>query len=293
MSPTLVGVMLGLGSAASAAVAHVLSKAALAEMNLVYFLKLRTTGAAAAMLVAALALGDYRHLRELSAAHFGWIAAGGVLTPWLVSTLMFWALQHMPLNVHAPLFRSSPVFGLVLAALVFGEQVRPGAVGGVLVVVVGLAAFSWRRATDADRGRRVGIAPLLAVLAAAAVYGLTISLWRLYSAWASGVTINLIQCTVGTLLWLGVDACRTGRCPVGRNHLAVALLSGVLIFGVSNVLSIAALKFMSSPAVNALNSTSTLMVGLLAWPLLGESWTRWDWMWTCVIVAGVAAMALA
>jgi drug/metabolite transporter (DMT)-like permease len=292
MSPTLLGVLIGLGAAASSAIAHVLSKSALTEMNLVYFLKLRTTGAAGAMLLAALVMGDYRLLEKLSPTQFAWIAAGGVLSPWLISTLMFWALERMPLNVHAPLFRSSPVFGLVFAAFVFGEKVRVADLVGVLAVVVGVAAFSWHRANEPDHRRRVGVFPILAVLAAAAVYGLTLSLWRIYSAWTSGTNINLIQCTVGTLLWLGVDACRRGQCPVGRVHVANALLSGVLIFGVSNVLSIEALRFLPSPTVNALNSTSTLMVGVLAGLLLEETWTSWDWLWALVIVGGVAAMAL-
>lgn len=286
------GLLLGLASALSSAIAHVLSKAALRDMNLVYFLKLRTSGAAAAMLVLALISGDYAQLAHLTPQHWAWIAAGGILSPWLISTLLFWSLERMPLNVNAPLFRSSAVFTLAFSVLLFGEKVGAIAVVGVLVVVCAVGLFSWRRVADPEATRRTQVLPVLAALLSAVLFGLTVSLWDVFRQWTSGTNINLVQCTVGSVFWIGIDACRSGRCPVGRTHLLNALLSGVLIFGLSNVFSILALAYLAAPVVTALGATSTLMIGLMAALLFGEGWDRWDLALTFLIVGGVALMAI-
>ncbi|MFH0963946.1 MAG: EamA family transporter [Planctomycetota bacterium] len=60
--------------------------------------------------------------------------------------------------------------------------------------------------------------------------------------------------------------------PVWTN--AKSALSGILVFAVANVLSIAAMRDLSPGVVYSVVSSSTLWVGILSFLILKERWTR-------------------
>lgn len=102
------------------------------------------------------------------------VKAAIVATSWV---LEFFALKHLPLSVAAPIRATQPLFTLLGAVLVFGEQLNAGRWTGVILT---LLACGWFTIAGAGSGgfRRPGRHILYAIGATAA--GATSSLYDKY-----------------------------------------------------------------------------------------------------------------
>ena len=105
--------------------------------------------------------------------HYLWLALAGVFNPGLFSICFMFGIAKIGVARAAPIKGSSPLFAAILAILFLGERPEWYHLGGVLLIVMGIALVSSGRTEG--RWRRIDA---LWPLAAAVFSGLGAVLWR-------------------------------------------------------------------------------------------------------------------
>jgi drug/metabolite transporter (DMT)-like permease len=186
----------------------------------------------------------------------------------------------------SPLLTVTPVFGLALAAVVFGELPSAAALGAVAVMVLGAFLVSSSGPAARLRDARFGLACALmwALSPLLTVEGLDGGLSPLL-----GVTIGMLASVVAYAVVLAV---RGGLGDVRRGALAVKLFAGALV-ALATWSRWVALDDAAVGVVLALNLVSVPIVLFLA-PLLSgrhlEQVTGRVWGGAALVVAGSLAL---
>jgi drug/metabolite transporter (DMT)-like permease len=186
----------------------------------------------------------------------------------------------------SPLLTVTPVFGLALAALVFGELPSAAALGAVALMVAGAFLVSSSGPAARLRDARFGLACALmwALSPLLTVEGLDGGLSPLL-----GVTIGMLASVVAYAVVLAV---RGGLGDVRRGALAVKLFAGALV-ALATWSRWVALDDAAVGVVLALNLVSVPIVLFLA-PLLSgrhlEQVTGRVWGGAALVVAGSLAL---
>ena len=186
----------------------------------------------------------------------------------------------------SPLLTVTPVFGLALAALVFGELPSAAALAVVGVIVLGAFLVSSSGPAARLRDARFGLACALmwALSPLLTVEGLDAGLSPLL-----GVTIGMLASVVAYAVVLGV---RGGVGDVRRGALAAKLVAGVLV-AFATWSRWVALDDAAVGVVLALNLVSVPIVLFLAPVLSGrhlEQVTARVWAGATLVVAGSLAL---
>ena len=105
--------------------------------------------------------------------HYAWVALAGAFNPGLFSILFMFGISRIGVARAAPIKGSSPLIAALLAVMFLGESPVWYHLGGVLLVVAGIALVSSGRTEG--RWRRIDA---LWPLAAAAAAGLGTVFWR-------------------------------------------------------------------------------------------------------------------
>ena len=105
--------------------------------------------------------------------HYLWLALAGVFNPGLFSICFMFGIAKIGVARAAPIKGSSPLFAAILAILFLGERPEWYHLGGVLLIVTGIALVSSGRTEG--RWRRIDA---LWPIAAAVFSGLGAVLWR-------------------------------------------------------------------------------------------------------------------
>jgi drug/metabolite transporter (DMT)-like permease len=208
-------------------------------------------------LLAPLAI-DWHAIEPHALAIF---AAVGLLFPASVTFLTYEANRHMGPNIAGALGNLTPLFAVLLAALLFGEV--PGVLQalGILAIIAGVAVLSLRRQ---ESGRGWPLWALALPLAAAVIRGIVQPVTKLgLGIWNSPFAAVLAGYTVSTLVMLAATLPRGTGFPRGRAALWFAAV------GVANVAAVqllyAALGAGSVTLVSPLVATYPLLtLGLSA-----------------------------
>ena len=136
------------------------------------------------------------------------VAAVGLLFPASVTLLTYEANRHMGPNIAGALGNLTPLFALLLAALLFGEV--PGVLQalGILAIIVGVAVLSLRRP---EGGRPWPLWAMALPLAAAAIRGIVQPITKLgLGLWHSPFAAVLAGYTVSSVVLLAATLPRPG-----------------------------------------------------------------------------------
>ncbi len=282
--------MLALAAAMAVAVAHVLAKDVLGKLPFSQFFAVRTAGGVVATFIGLLATGDLQPLLHLPPRELTILFGTGLLVPLAVNIFSFWSMKHMPLNVHAPLFRTYVVYVFLISLLFLDENLTALTAVAVLVTFVGVVAFSAARQPTGQQ--RASPGTMVVCLAGAVLLAVGMILWKEYRAFASPSMIAFTGTATTGVIYGVVYAIR--RPPSGPpSAVGKAVLSGAIVFGLGNFLWIAALGYSSAPVVSAVHSTSTLIIAVLAYLFLRERWTRGQAVAAITICAGVVLLFFA
>ena len=266
------------------AVAHVLAKDVLDKLPFSQFFAVRTAGGAAATFIGLVATGDLGPLLRLPPSQLAILFGTGLLVPLAVNLLSFGSMKYMPLNVHAPLFRTYVVYVFLISLLFLDENLTVLTGVAVMVTFLGVVAFSAARQPTGQQ--RASPAAMGACLVGAVLLAIGVLLWKHYRAFASPSMIAFTGTFVTAVIYAIAYAIR--RPPSGTPSAVIkAVTSGALVFGLGNFLWITALGYSSSPVVCAVHSTSTLIIAVLAYLFLRERWTRGQAAAAITICAGV------
>jgi DME family drug/metabolite transporter len=264
------------------------NRAALRGMDAIASTFLQLLVSAVVLVVASLATGDPRRLLAAPASALLSFAAAGLVHFSVGWTLLNLSQQRLGAARTSPLLASTPLFGVVLAALTIHELPSAPELAGVALIVGGVYAVELDRSGRLRRGGRVPGAPtrapanpgdpaaqLPAVAWTASLFGLGTALcWavspilirqglRGLPSPLLGVTIGLVAATAAYGLALPL---RRRRLRVAREALGWKLAAGLLV-GVSTWTRWYAVALVPVAVVLALGLLSVPTV-LAAAPLL-------------------------
>lgn len=189
-----------------------------------------------------------RDTRVLAAA----ILAGGVLAP----PLQVYGIQHTPSSTAALLLNLEAVCRALFAWLVFREHVHARTLWGLLLIVVGSVILSW----SGPPGWEAGFGAL-AIAAACLLWGIDNNLTQQVSG-TDPVRIAAAKGLVGGGVNLGLALALGGRLPE-PSLVAVAMVVGLLGYGVSLVLFVKGLRALGTARTGAYFSVAPF-VGAVA-----------------------------
>jgi uncharacterized membrane protein len=158
--------------------------------------------------------------------YYLWLALAGVFNPGLFSICFMFGIARIGVARAAPIKGSSPLFASLLAIIFLGERPQWYHVGGVVLIVVGIALLSSGRTEG--RWRRIdAVWPI----AAAGFSGLGAVLWRKalpsFPDTLAGAFIGLVAASIVTVLY--AVACVRGQIADGiRRAWKPFLLAGII-----------------------------------------------------------------
>lgn len=199
---------------------------------------------------------------RLTRSEIGWlagaIAAGGVVGP----VLLMFGLRGMPASGASLLLNTEGAFTALLAWFAFKENFDRRIELGMAAIVAGAVILSWPREV-----RFVGLWPALAVLGACLTWGIDNNLTRKVSltdaTWIAsikGLAAGAVNLTLAIALGTQLPALPA---------LAVAMLVGLLAYGVSLALFVVALRQLGTARTGAYFSVAPFLGALLA-VMLGD-----------------------
>jgi drug/metabolite transporter (DMT)-like permease len=199
-------------------------------------------------------------------------------------------MKRLPVNVAVPLFHSYPAVTYLLQVAALGVLFRAPAFAGVLLVVAGVTGFSARR--RGGGGERLDPAGIGLVLTGSVVMAVATVSWKALQAHFGKLLIAFGGGLLSTLAVLLLYAPRLRRLHWGdRRAVLGTAASGVLVFGLANVLSLTAMQTLDPALVFAIVATSVLWTAVIGFLRLGERWTLFQFLSACLVVGGIFLMS--
>lgn len=211
----------------------------------------------------------FRHPRDLLGIPTGTI--GLLLLSVLMSMvigdiLQFTAMRRIGLSLAMPISSSSPLLTMAIAAATLGEAITPRAVGGAMLVIVGviMVALPRRALDEAERAQRreltanhwlgVGLALAAAICSAAAT-----TLTRAAIVDIDILSANLLRLPFSAVLCAAIGTAQRRALPwrVGRGSLLPLCLGGLTGLG-SGLLYLNAVKLVGASTTATLNAIAPI-----------------------------------
>ena len=198
-----------------------------------------------------------------------WLAAAGMAAPGLAGTWHYMGIRQIGLSRSTSIVGSSPLFAVIIAVLVLGENARPLIYAGTLLIMAGITLLSHERksASDAGNKRRPFWSGFLYASGAAFMFGVAGVLRKAGITLIPSVSLALCAAAIGALaailLWNPFlppeDRIRYGRKNIGY-FLISATINSLAHFAYFN-----ALKRAPISAVVPLAYTTPLFALVFSW----------------------------
>ncbi|WP_255197548.1 DMT family transporter [Halorarius litoreus] len=224
--------------------------------------------------------------------------AAGFMGTFLGRLLYYDSIDRIGAGRTEPLKSSMPLFASLIAVLLLGETLTTAHTGGILLIVVGIAAISWETTNSgAERGEDVSVTALGLPLLAAMAFATEPNLVRIGFAEGTpilvGLTLKTAAAGLGFLGYLRYrGTLRFDRLlgePHSKWYLAAAVANTLSVLGYY-----AALKVSRVVVVAPITQTSPLIVAVLAYAFLSHlehiSWRLITA--SCLVVVGAAVVTV-
>jgi drug/metabolite transporter (DMT)-like permease len=222
----------------------------------------------------------------------------GIIGLGVGDTLYLISLKSIGVSRAVPLTCIYPLFSLVWAVLVFGEQITVTVALGAIVIVLGVLFLSRSSQADAREGRKALFGVLIAI-STALLWSVSISLMNLAVKEApdldNAFIVSVVRvATIGGLM-LAVSPIidrRMGFLRMGRKTAAASIVGGVFALGVGWFLLSYSFTLTSQAISVPISSTTPLFSTLAAVLLLREKATVRNSLGSIMIVLGIFLLFL-
>ena len=260
MSPALIALFLGLGSALTLAAANAFVKAG----------KDILLSRAALSLSAAIMVLPLAFIVPLPNRETWLILAISIPSHWIYQFALIRAMHRGDLSLVFPIMRgSAPLVTALFAAFALGEALPPLAIAGLVIASVATAVFALPEGANAAGIRKAALFWSLAT-------GLSVALYNVVDAFGVRAAPTAYTFIVWLFLldWIGVNAAalyvRSGEYLSGlRQRLRYGAMAGALSVG---SFGMALYGFTIAPVayISALRETAVVFGALLGWKYLKE-----------------------
>jgi drug/metabolite transporter (DMT)-like permease len=251
---------------------HPLVKLALHELAPAQLIFLRVSSAAIVLLGVSLASGRGRLL--LAQLRSPWPPlVGGLFGYLLTMNLSTYSLQYVPAAVNAMLINLSPIFTVLLGALLLGEPLTARGGLGALAGFLGVGMVTLAGQDVGGLGPQAAPGVLIGLVGAFFWAAYTVGMRRLARLTIdplAATTLAAIGAAVILALLPGASGAPAAFRAASRLTQASVLWTGALATGGSFVVWAWALARMRAARVAAFQYLVAPIALLLAWPILGE-----------------------
>lgn len=294
----MIGELAALGAAVSWTISALFYRKALegAKPISANIIRLAVTGGLLLLVVAI--VGRLGVLTGISMELFVLAAVSGIIGLGIGDTLYLVSLKSIGVSRAVPLTCIYPLFSLLWAVLVFGEQITVTVALGAIVIVLGVLFLSRSPQTNAREGRKALLGVVIAV-ATALLWSVSISLMNLAVREAPDLDNAFIISTVRVAaiggLMLAVSPIVDRRLDflrVGRKTAAASIIGGVFALGLGWFLLSYSFTLTSQAISVPISSTTPLFSTLAAVLLLREKATVRNSLGSIMIVLGIFLLFL-
>ena len=294
----MIGELAALGAAVSWTISALFYKKALegAKPISANILRLAVTGGL--LLLVVVVVGRLGVLTGISTELFVLAAVSGIIGLGVGDTLYFVSLKSIGVSRAVPLTCIYPLFSLLWAVLVFGEQITATVALGAIVIVLGVLSLSQSSQKDVREGRKVMLGVVIAIVTAM-LWSVSISLMDLAVKEVPDLDHAFIVSTmrVATIggLMLAVSPLldrRMSFVKVRRKMAAASIIGGVFALGIGWFLLSYSFTLTSQAISVPISSTTPLFSTLAAVLLLREKVTVRNAFGSAMIVLGIFLLFL-
>jgi drug/metabolite transporter (DMT)-like permease len=295
----MIGELAALGAAVSWTISALFYRKALegAKPISANIIRLAVTGGL--LLLVVVTIGKLGVLTSIPMQLFVLALISGIIGLGVGDSLYLTSLKSIGVSRAVPLTCIYPLFSLVWAVLVFGEQITVTVALGAIVIVLGVLFLSRSSQADAREGRKALFGVLIAI-ATALLWSVSISLMNLAVREAPDldnafITSVVRVATIGGLM-LAVSPVvdrKMGFLRVGRRTAAAAIVGGVFALGLGWFLLAYSFTLTSQAISVPISSTTPLFSTLAAVLLLREKATVRNALGSIMIVVGIFLLFVA
>ena len=295
----MIGELAALGAAVSWTISALFYRKALegAKPISANIIRLAVTGGL--LLLVVVTIGKLGVLTSISIQLFALALVSGIIGLGVGDSLYLTSLKSIGVSRAVPLTCIYPLFSLLWAVLVFGEQITVTVALGAIVIVLGVLFLSRSPQADAREGRKAQFGVLIAI-ATALLWSVSISLMNLAVKEAPDldnafiVTVVRVATIGGLMLAVSpiVDR-KMGFLRVGRKTAAASIVGGVFALGLGWFLLSYSFTLTSQAISVPISSTTPLFSTLAAVLLLREKATVRNALGSIMIVLGIFLLFLA
>jgi DME family drug/metabolite transporter len=212
-------------------------------------------------------------------------------------TLYFRAMDLAGVSWALPVANISPLWAVLLAALVLGEPLTWNLVAGALLVVAGIILVgrtAGRPVVGNPTNKRTRRTGLLLALLVSVLWGIGQVALKPATAGMHPVVANSVRQPMGLLMLLGLNLLR-GQWhdlrTLDKRSWAIILVASFLGTGAGALFFIMAIQMIGAGRTAVLTSTVPLMAVPFSMLWLGERPTRWTLVGTLVTTVGIGLVA--
>jgi drug/metabolite transporter (DMT)-like permease len=250
------------------------------------------------LLLVVVIVGRLGISTSISIELFVLAAVSGIIGLGIGDTLYLVSLKSIGVSRAVPLTCIYPLFTLLWAVLVFGEQIKVTVALGAIVIVLGVLFLSRSPQAETREGRKALLGVVIAV-ATALLWSISISLMNLAVKEAPDLDHAFIVSTVrvaaigGLMLAVSpiVDR-RMGFLRMGRKTATASITEGVFALGVGWFLLSYSFTLTSQAISVPISSTTPLFSTLAVVLLLREKATVRNSLGSIMIVLGIFLLFL-
>ncbi|MEK9660779.1 MAG: DMT family transporter [Alphaproteobacteria bacterium] len=193
----------------------------------------------------------------------------GACSGCVFTTLLFGGMAFAPVAHGAVVVNGAmPVFAALIAWVIFGERLGGWRIGGIVLIVAGVAATGWDALAFGQPGQWRGHLLFLGAAAANATFLTAVRGWRI-GAIESLITVNMMNLVFYIPVWLLFLPSNLAQAPWQEIALQ-GVYQGIVAAVIASILIAYAARTLGGTRQAAVMSGAPALSLLMAIPLLGE-----------------------
>ncbi len=296
----MIGELAALGAAISWTVSALFYRKALEEASPISANIIRLTLTGSVLMLLLLFLGKLALLTTLPTGVVLLASASGIIGLGFGDTLYFVSLKWIGVSRAVPLTCIYPLFNVLWAAFLLGEQITFAVVLGAVTIVVGIIFLGQDSEASGKETRKVLIVGMIIAIVTAAIWSVSIAMMGVAVKEAPDIdhalvinVVRVISIAAAMLAFSPIVDRKLGFLKVRKKTVVTLIAGGIVALGVGWFMLSYSFTLSSQARTVPISSTTPLFSTLAGIMLLRERVTARNVLGSILIVAGIFLVFLA
>jgi drug/metabolite transporter (DMT)-like permease len=296
----MIGELAALGAAISWTVSALFYKKALEEVSPISANIIRLTLTGSILMLLLLFLGKLALLTTLSTGSVLLASASGIIGLGFGDTLYFVSLKWIGVSRTVPLTCIYPLFNVLWAAFLLGEQIPFAVALRAVTIVVGIVFLGQDSEASGKETRKVLIVGMIIAIVTAAIWSVSIAMMGVAVKEAPDIdhalvinVVRVVSIAAAMLAFSPIVDRKLGFLKVRKKTVVTLIAGGIVALGVGWFMLSYSLTLSSQARAVPISSTTPLFSTLAGIMLLREKVTARNVLGSILIVTGIFLVFLA